>query len=442
MERIRRLVHRSARHPLRSFPGLQALSSEVPPLSHERTGALRPAFIPYGAYWSTPFARWQGSLSHLHPLRFAAQVARAELSQRRIDPAQIDYGILGLTVPSHSSFYGMPWVSGLMGAAHLTGPTVNQACATSTRMLQMAAQQVADGASECTLALSGDRLSNGPHLYYPAPGGPGGTGTHEDWVLDNFSDDPLGHHAMIDTAENVSRKYGISTAEQHALTLMRYAQYQAACDGDHAFHRRFMTLPFAVPDARGQKTVGTLDGDEGVHPSSAEGLAKLKPVRPGGTVTYGAQTHPADGSAGMIVASQALARTLSRDPAVEIRLLGFGQSRTALGFMPEAPVAAARAALTQAGLAIGAIDCVKSHNPFAVNDIVFARETGFPLERMNNYGCSLIWGHPQGPTGLRAIIELIEELVLRGGGRGLFHGCAAGDSAMAAVLEVASPARS
>jgi acetyl-CoA acetyltransferase len=79
---------------------------------------------------------------------------------------------------------------------------------------------------------------------------------------------------------------------------------------------------------------------------------------------------------------------------------------------------------------------VKSHNPFALNDIVFSRETGFPLERMNNYGCSLVWGHPQGPTGLRAIIELIEELALRGGGIGLFHGCAAGDTAMAVVLEI------
>ena len=55
---------------------------------------------------------------------------------------------------------------------------------------------------------------------------------------------------------------------------------------------------------------------------------------------------------------------------------------------------------------------------------------------MNNYGCSLIWGHPQGPTGLRAVIELIEELVLAGGGYGLFHGCAAGDTAMAVVLRV------
>jgi acetyl-CoA acetyltransferase len=82
------------------------------------------------------------------------------------------------------------------------------------------------------------------------------------------------------------------------------------------------------------------------------------------------------------------------------------------------------------------LKAVKTHNPFAVNDIFFARETGFPLEKMNNYGCSLVWGHPQGPTGTRSIIEMVEELVLAGGGYGLFTGCAAGDSAMAVVLKV------
>jgi acetyl-CoA acetyltransferase len=55
---------------------------------------------------------------------------------------------------------------------------------------------------------------------------------------------------------------------------------------------------------------------------------------------------------------------------------------------------------------------------------------------MNNYGSSLIWGHPQAPTGMRLIIEVVEELALLGGGYGLFTGCAAGDTAAAIVLEV------
>ena len=113
-----------------------------------------------------------------------------------------------------------------------------------------------------------------------------------------------------------------------------------------------------------------------------------------------------------------------------------GSARAELAYMPEAPIPAARCALEQAGQTIDRMDAIKTHNPFAVNDVLFSRQTGVPLDRMNNYGCSLVWGHPQAPMGTRAIIELIEELALRGGGYGLFTGCAAGDTAMSVVLEV------
>jgi acetyl-CoA acetyltransferase len=255
-------------------------------------------------------------------------------------------------------------------------------------------------------------------------------------VLDNFGCDPLGPHSMLQTAENVAATHGSTTAEQHAVALRRVEQYRMALADDAAFLRRFMALPFDVPDARLRKTVATLDGDEGVTLSTADGLAGLRPVQEGGTVTFGGQTHPADGSAVLVVATPERARELSRDPAIRIRLAGFGMARTELAHMPEATVPAARRALDQAGLGIGDLAAIKSHNPFAVNDIVFARATGADLDSMNNYGCSLVWGHPQGPTGLRALIELIEELVLRGGGHGLFQGCAAGDSAMAVAVTV------
>jgi acetyl-CoA acetyltransferase len=104
--------------------------------------------------------------------------------------------------------------------------------------------------------------------------------------------------------------------------------------------------------------------------------------------------------------------------------------------MAQATVPAARQALERAGLALSDMKAIKTHNPFAVNDLYFCRELGVPPEAMNNYGSSLIWGHPQGPTGMRLVIELIEELVLLGGGAGLFVGCAAGDTAAAVVIKV------
>ena len=82
------------------------------------------------------------------------------------------------------------------------------------------------------------------------------------------------------------------------------------------------------------------------------------------------------------------------------------------------------------------IKAVKTHNPFAVNDVYFAREMEIEVSAMNRFGSSLIWGHPQAPTGARLIIELIEELAQAGGGYGLFTGCAAGDTAFAVIVKV------
>ncbi len=394
------------------------------------------AEIPYGAYWSTPFARWQGSLAHLHSIEFGAHVAKLEMAKRKIDPTAFDYGVLGFSVPQKHSFYGLPWLMGMAGAPQAGGPTMMQACATGVRTLLAATQEIECGMATTALAINCDRTSNGPHLYYPNPRGPGGTGAAEDWVMESFNRDPLGDHAMLQTAENVAAKHGITTAEQHELVLRREEQYRMSLANDSAFLKRFMSLPFEVPTANYQKIANSLTGDEGVSHSTPEGLAKLRPVRPGGCVTFGGQTHPADGNAAIVVTTRERARELSADPKIAVRLHGFGLARAALAYMPEAMLPAALRALDQAGRKISEMTAIKTHNPFAVNDLFFAKQTGCDLKAMNNYGCSLVWGHPQAPMGTRSVIELIEELALRGGGFGLFTGCAAGDTAMAVVLEV------
>lgn len=81
---------------------------------------------------------------------------------------------------------------------------------------------------------------------------------------------------------------------------------------------------------------------------------------------------------------------------MRIELLASGQARTELAYMPAAPIAAARRALAMAGIGIKDLAAIKSHNPFALNDIIFARETGADLETMNNYGCSLDLGSSPG----------------------------------------------
>ena len=79
---------------------------------------------------------------------------------------------------------------------------------------------------------------------------------------------------------------------------------------------------------------------------------------------------------------------------------------------------------------------IKTHNPFAVNDIYLAQKLNVDADEINNYGCSMIYGHPQAPTAGRSIIEGIEAVVMAGGGYLLWGGCAAGDTGAGLVLKI------
>jgi acetyl-CoA acetyltransferase len=367
------------------------------------------AYIPLRAAWSSPFVRWQGPVAEVSSLDVAAQVTKRALEEREI--GEVDELVLGLTVPQKQSFYGAPTLAAKLGLGAVSGPLIMQACATSVAAVHAAAA----GGSGTRLVVLTDRTSNGPHVVYPSAKAPGGTPQSENWVLDSFGCDPNTGEGMLATAERVAGQGGFSKAEVDAVTARRWAQYEESLNG---FQERWM-VPITVKRDE-------IAADWGIRPAPLETLAGLKPVSEGGVVSYGSQTHPADGCAGLVVTSA---------PA-EVRILSSGFARVARGEMPKAPVPAAQAALDDAGLTLDQIDIIKTHNPFAVNDLWFARETGADLDAMNPYGCSLIYGHPQGPTGARGIVELIWALHDRGGGRGLFTGCAAGDTGAALVIEV------
>jgi acetyl-CoA acetyltransferase family protein len=390
---------------------------------------LERAFIPLGWAWSSPFARWQGSFAELSSTDLATQVTQRALAARGLDPADLTALALGTTVPQPEAFYATPTLAHRIGAPHLSGPTIAQACATSVAVLAHAAQTVESSLDqELVLAVTGDRTSNGPHLLYPSAAG---RITSEDWVRDNFARDPLTGEAMVVTAERVAGEGGFSRAQLDELTLVRSEQYQSALSDDRAFQRRYM-VPVEVPGPKRQ--VREVAADEGVRASTAEGLAALAPSLPDGVVTAGSQTHPADGAAGLVVTTRERALELSEVGVAQV--LGVGSARAELGAMPKAPVPAAERALRNAGVTAQQVDAVTTHNPFVVNDLWLARELGFDAQKMNEHGSSLIYGHPQAPTGMRLLVELIEALTLRGGGLGLFTGCAAGDSGAAVVVRV------
>src|SRR5581483_10998359 len=224
-------------------------------------------------------------------LDLAVDVTRRALEQRRLEPERVEKIVLGWTVPQPQIFYGAPTVAARIGAEGVSGPMISQACATSAVCVEAAAGGV-DKGEGLTLVVATDRTSNGPVLLYPRPGGMGGAPQVENWVLDNFARDPWAGEAMVVTAENVAREADLSKPELDQVTLLRYEQYRTALADERAFQKRYL-VPVAVP--AGRREVRMVEADEGVHDTTAEALAALKPVTPEGVVSFGTQTHPADG---------------------------------------------------------------------------------------------------------------------------------------------------
>lgn len=390
------------------------------------------AFIPYGGYYTSPFCRWQGSFASQNSIELGAETVKRWLAFKGWAPSMFDYTFFGITVGQHRWFFGGQWANAIIGA-QIPAMNIMQACSTGTTCVFNAALAIEQGQMKAPMCLTVDRCSNGPHTVWPNPNGPGGEVISENWNLDNMRADPATGQGMINTAENVAKSAGLTREQADDLALLRYEQYLDALKGDRAFQKRYM-FPVEVKVSR--KETVLVEADEGVTPTTREGLVKLKPVLEGGIHTFGSQTHPADGNTLIFVTTKDRAASSSSDPTIRIRVLSYGFARTRKAHMPEAPVPAAKMALENAGIGIKDVSVIKTHNPFAANDLFLAKEFGIGTDRFNNYGSSLIFGHPQAPTVPRLIIEGIEEAVIRGGGYVLITGCAAGDTAAALVLKV------
>jgi acetyl-CoA acetyltransferase len=391
-------------------------------------------YIPYGGYYSTPFAKWQGSLANENSIILGAQTSKRWFASRGINPAdEIDFLYLGITIGQQRVFYGASWATFMMGAPDIPGNTVMQACATSTTTVFTASMAVETGNLDTAYCLLTDRTSNAPHTIWPNPTGPGGEVIAENWNMDNINLDPSTGFGMLVTAENAAKETNATRAEADELTLRRYEQYKDALANDRAFQKRYM---FPIEIAISKKETRVIESDEGVTSTTKEGLDKLRVVMEGGIHTFGSQTHPADGNAGIIVTTKERAARLSTDTNIPVQVVSYGYARTKKAHMPMAPAPAALMALKNAGISIKDVVTIKNHNPFIANDLYLAKTLGIDAQHFNNYGSSLVFGHPQGPTLGRLLIEAIEETAIKGGGYALVTGCAAGDSAAALIVKV------
>jgi acetyl-CoA acetyltransferase len=294
--------------------------------------------------------------------------------------------------------------------------------------LAAGAQVDADG-GDVVGVLTFDRTSDSPVGVFPERRAYERTFALSD-VWDNFGFDPATGKAMIATAGLAARKYKLSRDEVDDVTFCRYEQYFAA---KHSGVLDKTCVPLDLLNIQG-RPLGRISEDTGVRQITRDSLREMRELDT--CVTSGGQTHASDGMATLLVTTEDRARELSARPEIDIRFVARTEARANPSLMPEAPVLAVKKLLDRIGMTMADIAVVKNHNPFAVNDAIFAKAFNYDWRAMNRTGCSLVWGHPQGPTLTRSLIEGLEEAVERGGGRVLIFGCAAGDVGIAAIFEV------
>jgi acetyl-CoA acetyltransferase len=387
------------------------------------------ARIPYGTWGSSFFPAWQTSaLAEVNIGQFAGEAMNRILGLRKVPKSNLEFLILGSTIPWHWKFWNAPLVASFLDH-RIPGYHLEQACATGLQSIMVAGVEVEGGSHDVVGVLTFDRTSDSPAGVFPERREHQRTQALSD-VWDNFGFDPATGKAMMSCAGLAARKYKCSKNEVDDIAFHRYEQYFQARES--GFLDRVL-VPMDVLNVQGGK-LGTVDEDLGVRKLSRDDLRGMRELD--SCVTPGTQTHASDGMATLLVTSKEKAAELSQRPEIDIQFIAKTDIRTYPSLMPEAPAIAVKKLLKRTGLTMADMTVVKNHNPFAVNDAIFAKLLDFDWHKMNNTGCPLVWGHPQGPTLTRVTIEAFEEAVDLGGGYVLIFGCAAGDVAIAAIFKV------
>jgi acetyl-CoA acetyltransferase len=385
--------------------------------------------IPYGTWGSSFFPAWQTSaLAEVTIGQFAGESMNRILGLRKVPKSELEYLIIGSTVPWHWKFWNAPLVASCLGQ-RISGFHVEQACATGLQAVVVAAAEVQAGAHDVVGVLTFDRTSDSPVGVFPERRAHERTLPLSD-VWDNFGFDPATGGAMIAAAGKAARKYKTGRQEVDEVAFAHHQRYFEARKS--GFLDRLL-VPLEVLDLQG-RPLGRVEEDLGVRELTLGGLRALRELDT--CVTTGTQTHASDGMATLLVTSPEKARDLSPQPEIDIRLVAKTEVRTHPSLMPEAPAFAVRKLLAKIDLTMADMTVVKNHNPFAINDVIFSKVLDYDWRKMNRTGCPLVWGHPQGPTLTRVLIEALEEAVELGGGHVLVFGCAAGDIGIAAVFKV------
>jgi acetyl-CoA C-acetyltransferase len=387
----------------------------------------------------TPVGTFGGSLRDVPVEDLAATAIKAVLDRTGIDPELIDDVAF-----AQSYVNGETPCLGRWAALHaglpvsVPGFQIDRRCGGGLQAIITAAMMVQTGAADVVVAGGAESMSNAEHYTTSVRWGArsgnqvlydridrGRERSQPEWRFGPIS-------GMIETAENLAAKYGITRDQADAFAARSHQRAAAAWDAG-LFDDE--VAPVQVPQRRGDPV--TVSRDEGVRPGSTpETLARLRTITPGGTVTAGNASQQNDAAAACLVIAEDRLGPLGLEPLAF--LAGWAAAGCDPATMGIGPVPAVERLFDRTGLGFSAIDLVELNEAFAVQVLAVLAGWGWnEPDQLNVNGSGISLGHPIGATGARMLATGLRELRRRGGRYLLETMCVGGGQGVAAVFEAA-----
>lgn len=371
---------------------------------------------------------FRGSLNATHGATLGAHSVAHAVARAGIEGHEVEDVLMGCATPEGATGGNIARQIALRAGLPVSvcGATVNRFCSSGLQAVAMAAQAIQNGAGPMvaggveSISLTGNhRVPN-----------------HDPWLA---AHQPDIYMTMIETADIVAERYGISRDAQDAYGL-RSQQRMAAAQGAGKFSDEIVAMPttMAVKDRNtGEITHQdvTLERDECNRPNTTiEGLAGLTPVRDGGDVTAGNASQLADGSAALVLMEARTAEQRGLTPLGAFK--GFAVAGCAPDEMGIGPVFAVPRLLERHGLKVDDIDLWELNEAFASQALYCRDRLGLDDEKCNVNGGSIAIGHPFGMTGARMTGHLLLEGKRRGAKLGVVTMCIGGGMGAAGLFEI------
>ena len=386
----------------------------------------------------TPIGRYGGSLASVRADDLAAVPIR-ELLRRRPGIAEaIDEVVLGCANQAGEDNRNVARMAALLAGLPESTPaaTINRLCASGLDAIGAAARAIKAGEADLCIAGGVESMTRAPFVTGKATAAFQRTTDTYDTTIGWRFINPLmkaqyGVDSMPDTAENVAEEFQVSRADQDAFALR---SQKRAGEAQAAGRFAEQIVPVEVPGRKGEVT--RVELDEHLRPdTTAEALAKLKPIRAGGSVTAGNASGVNDGAAALILASEAAVERHGLTPRA--RVLGLASAGVPPRIMGIGPVPATERLMERLGLRIGDFDLIERNEAFASQVLASLRQLGVPddAEHVNPNGGGIALGHPLGMSGARIACDVVQELGRRGGRLGLATMCVGVGQGVAMALE-------